>query len=62
MLKKVPMLALGGDPSFRIQATVDPAFLEWGLRFLRHCTSARFSRNTGPASRLPSNPASRCTL
>lgn len=46
MLKKVPMLTLGGDPSFRIQATVDPAFLEWGLRFRRNCTSARFSRNT----------------
>lgn len=46
MLKKLPMLALGRDPSFRVQATVDPAFLEWGLRFLRNCTNARFSRNT----------------
>lgn len=46
MLKKLPMLALGRDPSFRIQATLDPGFLEWGLRFLRNCTDARFSRNT----------------
>lgn len=46
MLKKLPLLALGRDPSFRIRATVDPDFLEWGLRFLRNCTSARFSRNT----------------
>jgi D-amino-acid dehydrogenase len=46
MLKKLPMLALGRDPSFRVLATVDPAFLEWGLRFLRNCTNARFSRNT----------------
>lgn len=46
MLKKLPMLVLGGDPSFRIQATIDPAFFQWGLRFLRNCTGERFSRNT----------------
>src|SRR3546814_19409786 len=46
MLKKRPLLAFGRGPSFRIRATVDPDFLEWGLRFLRNCTSARFSRNT----------------
>ena len=46
MLQKLPLLALGRDQSFRIHATVGPDFLEWGLRILRNCTSARFSRNT----------------
>jgi D-amino-acid dehydrogenase len=46
MLRKLPMLALGGDPSFRIRRPFDPEFLDWGIRFLGNCSDARFRDNT----------------
>src|SRR3546814_16952382 len=42
MLKKLPLLSLGRDPSFRLRPTVEPAFLHWGLRFPRPCTNPPF--------------------
>lgn len=52
LLKKLPMLALGRDPVFRVKATLDPDFLRWGLQFLRNCTDARFTANTVSALTL----------
>lgn len=52
LLKKLPMLALGRDPVFRINTPLDPAFLQWGLEFLRNCTDARFTANTLAALKL----------
>jgi len=36
----------GAETAIRVRPTADPALLEWGLRFLRECTSARARRNT----------------
>lgn len=52
LLKKLPALALGRDPVFRINTPLDPAFLQWGLQFLRNCTDARFTANTVAALTL----------
>lgn len=46
MLKKLPFLALGNDPVFRVRYGVDPTLLAWGLEFIRNCSDTRFRRNT----------------
>lgn len=46
MLRKLPSLALGRDPFFRLGGRIDPELIGWGLRFLRNCTADRFSKNT----------------
>jgi D-amino-acid dehydrogenase len=37
---------LGQETAIRVRPTLDPAFLAWGLRFLRECTADRARRNT----------------
>ena len=37
---------LGQETAIRVRPTLDPAFLVWGLRFLRECTADRARRNT----------------
>lgn len=39
MLRKLPGLILGADPLFRLKFRADPAFLRWGLAFLRNSTA-----------------------
>lgn len=44
--KKLPRMALGLDPAFRMHWSADPGFLRWGLAFLRNTGHARFCGNT----------------
>ncbi|MBT0670451.1 FAD-dependent oxidoreductase [Novosphingobium profundi] len=46
LLKRIPALVAGMDPAFRVRLSPDPAFLRWGLAFLRNCSQARFRANT----------------
>lgn len=46
MAANLPKYLLGRDPAFRIEMSLSPRFLEWGLRFLANSTQARFERNT----------------
>src|SRR5258706_934292 len=39
LLKKLPGLALGSDPLFRLKPSLDPDFLRWSLKFLAACTN-----------------------
>lgn len=52
MLRKLPGLALGADPLFRLKFHADPAFLRWGLAFLRNCTAASQRNGTLDTLRL----------
>jgi len=38
LLRKLPAMALGADPLFRIRPWIDPDMARWGLSFLRHCS------------------------
>ncbi len=44
--RKFPRIALGLDPALRMQGSVDPGFLRWGLAFLGNTGPARFRENT----------------
>jgi D-amino-acid dehydrogenase len=46
LLAKLPGLALGLDPAFRIRLRPDPDLIRWGLRFLRNCNASGFTRAT----------------
>jgi D-amino-acid dehydrogenase len=46
LLAKLPTLALGLDPVFRLNPSLDPGFYAWLARFLRNMTARRFARNT----------------
>ena len=46
LLRRLPQLAMGVDPSFRLRGLLDPEFAPWALQFLRNCTWARFSHHT----------------
>ncbi|WP_322883517.1 FAD-dependent oxidoreductase (plasmid) [Sinorhizobium medicae] len=46
MATSLPKYLLGRDPAFRIELTLSPRFLAWGLRFLAQSTQTRFERNT----------------
>ena len=46
LLRKLPSLALGADPLFRIKAGFDPSLADWGLRFLAASTAARSRAGT----------------
>jgi D-amino-acid dehydrogenase len=46
LLRHLPAIALGRDPSFRVAWRLDPGFLLWGLRFLLNTPQARWWRNT----------------
>jgi D-amino-acid dehydrogenase len=39
LLKKLPGLALGSDPLFRLKPSLDPDFLRWSFKFLAACTN-----------------------
>jgi D-amino-acid dehydrogenase len=46
MLRKLPAIALGLDPAFRVRLQTNPEFLLWGLRFVRESLPGRFLSNT----------------
>jgi D-amino-acid dehydrogenase len=46
LLAKLPKLALGLDPLFRLKPGLDPSLYSWLAAFLREMTPARFARNT----------------
>jgi D-amino-acid dehydrogenase len=46
LLAKLPSLALGLDPLFRLRLSPDPGLYVWLAAFLRNMTAARFERNT----------------
>ncbi len=46
MLKMLPKLVLGLDPSFRLTKKPDPNFIQWGIQFLRNCTSSKSEKNS----------------
>jgi len=46
LLAKLPGLALGLDPVFRLVPGFDPGLYPWLASFLRNMTGARFARNT----------------
>ena len=52
LLRKLPFLVTMGDPAIDLKLTADPAFIKWGLHFLRNCTGGRFKANTLAALEL----------
>ena len=46
MRRKLPAIALGRDPAFRVRLQADPEFWLWGLRFLLEASQGRFLGNT----------------
>lgn len=44
--RKLPAIALGRDPAFRVRLQADPEFWLWGLRFLLEASPGRFLGNT----------------
>ncbi|MGN6269649.1 MAG: FAD-dependent oxidoreductase [Sphingomonas sp.] len=45
LLRRLPALAIGADPAFRLRWRADPELLRWLLAFLRNCTAERFRAN-----------------
>jgi D-amino-acid dehydrogenase len=46
LLKRLPFLALGLDPAFRLRPSLDPSQIAWFMRFIRNCTRQRFLENS----------------
>jgi len=46
LLKRLPFLALGLDPAFRLKPSLDPSQIAWFMRFIRNCTRQRFLENS----------------
>lgn len=46
LLSKMPGILAGRDPAFVVQDPLDPHFMGWGLKFLRHCTPSQRDANT----------------
>lgn len=46
LLRRLPQLTIGLDPSFKVRGLLDPHFAPWALQFLRNCTWTRFSDHT----------------
>ena len=46
LLKRLPLLALGLDSSFRLRPSLDPSQIAWFMRFIRNCTRQRFLENS----------------
>jgi D-amino-acid dehydrogenase len=44
LLRRLPALAFGADPMFRLKLSPDPELIAWGLKFIRAC-SARSQRD-----------------
>jgi len=52
VLRSLPALVCGLDPSFRAHVSLDPRFWNWTGRFLANCTAARSTANTLAILRL----------
>jgi len=52
LLKKLPSILLGRDPTFRVRFSPDPKFLAWGSRFMFNAQAAKEEQNTGNNLRL----------
>ena len=52
ILPKLPGLALGRDPAFELQPSLDPALIRWVTQFLRNCTGERELHNLRNVLRL----------
>jgi len=46
LLKRLPSLALGLDPGFRLRPSLDPSQIAWFMCFIRNCTRQRFLENS----------------
>lgn len=46
LLARLPHLAFGKDPAFRLRASIDPGFAAWIIRFIANCGVGSFRRNT----------------
>lgn len=46
LLSKLPKILLGLDPALTMRPSFQPAFLDWGLRFLRNCNQRRAQKNS----------------
>jgi D-amino-acid dehydrogenase len=46
LLRKLPSLALGADPLFRVKAGFDAGLVSWGLKFLAASTKDQFEAGT----------------
>lgn len=42
IVKKLPAFIFGLDPAMRINLSLKPEFIRWGLSFLRHCSPSAF--------------------
>ncbi len=51
-LRKIPAFLLGLDPAARIGFSANPAFIFWGLSFLRNCLPDRFNDNKSERLKL----------
>lgn len=40
LLRRLPALAFGTDPMFRLKLSPDPELIAWGLKFIRACSAA----------------------
>jgi D-amino-acid dehydrogenase len=52
LVRKLPSLALGADPLFRLTGAFDPGLIAWGLKFLGASTAAGHRRGTLAALKL----------
>ena len=52
LIRKLPGIALGRDPAFRLPLPGSTGFVGWGTRFLRESLPARARRNAGELARL----------
>ncbi len=46
LLPRLPGILLGMDPAFRIRPSLQPGFIQWGLKFLGQCRKQRRDENT----------------
>lgn len=46
LLKRLPFLAMGLDPAFRLRPSLDPGQIAWFMGFIRNCTRQRFLDNS----------------
>ncbi len=52
LLPKLPRIIAGLEPAYVMTRLFDVKLMNWGLRFLRNCTSSRFARNARAALSL----------
>lgn len=44
-LRKLPSYLMGADPAVKMGFSLRPAYLQWGLNFIRNCSAARATEN-----------------